>query len=69
MFDELLQSRSIRVSEVWTRSVLELPLRAIKQADGQATGFFDQALMVIGAAALTVIGSSAYALFWFARRR
>jgi hypothetical protein len=40
----------------------------MKQGDGQATGFFDQAFMAVGAVALTAIGSSIYALFWFVRR-
>jgi len=68
IFDEVTQSRSVKALDIWTRSVLVSPLPAVKQADGQATGFFDQAFMAVGAVALTLIGGSGYGLFWFARR-
>ncbi len=48
---------------------MEPPLPAIKQADGRATGFFDQALMVIGGTAVSVLAGSAYILFRVLRKR
>ncbi|KIW19375.1 hypothetical protein PV08_03670 [Exophiala spinifera] len=68
IFQEVTKSRSIKGLESWARSITETPLPAIKQADGRATGFFDQAFMVVGSAAVIVLTGSAYTLFRTWRR-
>jgi hypothetical protein len=68
VYDEVTHSRSVRLLDVWTRSVLKSPLPAFKQGDGKVTGFFDQAIMAAGAVALSVAGGSVFALLWFTRR-
>ncbi|KIW58072.1 hypothetical protein PV05_02622 [Exophiala xenobiotica] len=66
---EIIRSRSTKSLESWARATMEPPLPAIKQADGRATGFFDQALMVIGGTAVSVLAGSAYILFRVLRKR
>jgi hypothetical protein len=47
----------------WSRSILSPDLPAIKQHDGQVSGFFDQAFMVVAAVLLSTVAGGTFIAF------
>ncbi|KAI1626437.1 aldehyde dehydrogenase PutA [Exophiala viscosa] len=64
-----VRSRSTEGLESWSRAIVEPALPAMKQGDGHAVGFFDQAFLALGVSVVSLLAGTAFYAFKMLRRR
>ena len=55
--------------DLWARSIVQFPLPDMKQGDGRAVGYFDQAFMMLGLVVISFTAGGAFLAFRMLRRR